>query len=137
MFRDAAFAAFYCADNGRDSMPVSRLATALLVQSHDKVNDAEPKGRADFAIHWKVAMEIDVENRPFAKSTLQIFRAKLRLHGKVRELFQSSRRLARESGYLKKRIMNVALDTTNILGEGHLLPVGPRARQTVAGAGSN
>ena len=33
MFRDEDFAEFYCADNGRDSV----LATALLLQTHEKV----------------------------------------------------------------------------------------------------
>ena len=65
-----------------------------------------------------VALGIEVEDRPFAKSTLQVFRAQLILHDKVREVFESSLRLARESGYLKKRSMRVALDTTNILGRG-------------------
>ena len=118
LFRDADFAEFYCADNGRDSVPPSLLATALLLQSHDKVSDAEAKARADFDIRWKVALGIEVEGRPFAKSTLQVFRAQLILHGKVREVFESSLRLARESGYLKGRGMRVALDTTNILGRG-------------------
>ena len=118
LFRDADFAGFYCADNGRDSVPPSLLATVLLLQSHDKVSDAEAKARADFDIRWKVALGIEVEDRPFAKSTLQVFRAQLILHGKVREVFESSLRLARESGYLKRRSMKVALDTTNILGRG-------------------
>ena len=118
LFRDADFAGFYCADNGRDSVPPSLLATALLLQSHDKVSDAEAKARADFDIRWKVALGIEAEDRPFAKSTLQVFRAQLILHGKVREVFESSLRLARESGYLKRRSMKVALDTTNILGRG-------------------
>ena len=65
-----------------------------------------------------MALGIEVEDRPFAKSTLQVFRAQLILHDKVREVFESSLRLARESGYLKKRSMKVALDTTNILGRG-------------------
>ena len=118
LFRDADFAEFYCPDNGRDSVPPSLLATALLLQSHDKVSDAEAKARADFDIRWKVALGIEVEERPFAKSTLQVFRAQLILHDKVREVFESSLRLARESGYLKGRGMRVALDTTNILGRG-------------------
>ena len=118
LFRDADFAEFYCADNGRDSVPPSLLATALLLQSHDKVSDAEAKARADFDLRWKVALGIEVEDRPFAKSTLQVFRAQLILHDRVREVFESSLRLARESGYLKKRSMRVALDTTNILGRG-------------------
>ena len=118
LFRDAEFAEFYCSDNGRDSVPPSLLATALLLQSHDKVSDSEAKARADFDLRWKVALGIEVEDRPFAKSTLQVFRAQLILHDKVREVFESSLRLARESGYLKRRGMKVALETTNILGRG-------------------
>ena len=89
LFRDADFAEFYCPDNGRDSVPPSLLATALLLQSHDKVSDAEAKARADFDLRWKVALGIEVEDRPFAKSTLQVFRAQLILHDKVREVFES------------------------------------------------
>ena len=118
LFRDADFAEFYCPDNGRDSVPPSLLATALLLQTHDKVSDAEAKARADFDLRWKVALGIEVEDRPFAKSTLQVFRAQLILHDKVREIFESGLQLARESGYLRKRSMKVALDTTNILGRG-------------------
>ena len=118
LFRDAEFAEFYCPDNGRDSVPPSLLATALLLQSHDKVSDGEAKARADFDLRWKVALGIEVEDRPFAKSTLQVFRAQLILHDKVGEVFESSLRLARESGFLKGRGMRVALDTTNILGRG-------------------
>ena len=44
----------------------------------------------------KVALGIEVEDRPFAKSTLQVCRAQLILHDKVREVFESSLRLARE-----------------------------------------
>ena len=56
-------------------------------------------------------MGIEAEDRPFAKSTLQVFRAQLILHGKVREVFESSLRLARESGYLKKRSMKVTVQS--------------------------
>ena len=118
LFRDDDFAEIYCPDNGRDSVPPSLLATALLLQTYDKVSDAEAKARADFDIRWKVALGIEIEDRPFAKSTLQMFRAQLILHDKVREVFESSLRLARQSGYLKKRGMRVALDTTYILGRG-------------------
>ena len=77
LFRDSDFAQFYCADNGRDSVPPSLLATALMLQSHNKVSDAEAKPRADFDIRWRVALGIEVEDRPFAKSTFQVFRAQL------------------------------------------------------------
>ena len=64
LFRDSDFAEFYCADNGRDSVPPSLLATALLLQTHDKVSDSEAKARADFDIRWKVALGIEIEDRP-------------------------------------------------------------------------
>ena len=119
LFRDTDFAELYCLDNGRVSVPPSLLATAPLLQTHDKVSDAEAKARADFDIRWKVALGIEIEDRPFAKSTLQVFRAQLILHDKVREVFEQSLRLAREQGYLKgKRGMRVAMDTTYILGRG-------------------
>ena len=118
LFRDEEFTELYCPDNGRGSVPPSLLATALLLQAYDKVSDAEAKERADFDIRWKVALGTEVEDRAFAKSTLQLFRAHLILHEKVREIFQRSIRFARESGYLKGGRMKVALDTTNILGRG-------------------
>ena len=118
LFRDADFAELYCPDNGRASVPPSLLGTALLLQTHDKVSDAEAKARADFDIRWKVALGIEIEDRPFAKSTLQVFRAQLILHDQVREVFERSLQLARDAGYLKRRSMRVALDTTYILGRG-------------------
>ena len=54
LFRDEEFAELYCADNGRDSVPPSLLATALLLQTYDRASDAEAKQRADFDIRWKV-----------------------------------------------------------------------------------
>ena len=43
---------------GRASVPPSLLDTALLLQTYDKVSDAEAKARADFDIRWKVALGI-------------------------------------------------------------------------------
>ena len=56
LFRDEEFAELYCPDNGRGSVPPSLLATTLLLQTYDRVSDAEAKRRADFDIQWKVAL---------------------------------------------------------------------------------
>ena len=149
LFSDDDFAEIYCPDNGRDSVPPSLLATALLLQTYDRVSDAEarapePTSTSVGRWRWGLRLRIDPLLRvPFAKSTLQLFRAQLILHDKVREVVESSLRLARQSGYLKKRGMRVALDTTCILGrgavtgcgEGHLQSAGGRDRQTVASPG--
>jgi len=118
LFRDEDFGRLYCPDNGRNSVPPSLLATALLLQAHDRVSDDEAKARADFDVRWKVSLGIGIDERPFAKSTLQLFRAQLILHDQVRAVFQRSLEFARDSGYLQGRKMKVVLDTTPILGRG-------------------
>ena len=67
LFRDEDFAALYCRDNGRSSVPPSLLATALLLQAHDKVSDAEAHRRATVDLSWKVALGVEVEVRPHPK----------------------------------------------------------------------
>ena len=118
LFRDQDFAEFYSPDQGRPSVAPSLLATALLLQSHDRVSDEEAKARADYDLRWKVALGTEVGERPFAKSTLQLFRAQLVLKEKMRAVFRRSLEYARQSGYLKKRKFRAVLDTTYILGRG-------------------
>jgi hypothetical protein len=93
------------------------LATALLLQTHDKVSDDEAKARADFDIRWKVALGIAVDDKPFAKRTLQLFRAHLILHEKIRGVFERSLQFARQTGYLKGHRMKAALDTSSLLSK--------------------
>lgn len=118
LFRDEDFAGFYCADNGRRSVPPSLLAIALLLQRYEGVSDGEAKQRADFDLRWKVALGIEIEERPFAKSTLQLFRAQLVIHDEAQSIFRQSLKYARAQGYLRGRKMRVALDTTVLFGRG-------------------
>lgn len=118
LFRDEDFAEFYSPDWGRPSVPPSLLATALLLQTHDRVSDEEAKARADYDLRWKVALGVEADERPFAKSTLQLFRAQLVLKEKMRAVFQRSLEYALQSGYMKRRKLRAVLDTTYILGRG-------------------
>src|SRR6266446_9769029 len=125
LFRDDDFATLYCPNNGRPSVPPSLLATALVLQAYDGVSDDEAKQRADYDLRWKVALGIELEVRPFAKSTLQEFRAQLILHDQARAIFQRSLDVAKHRGVWKKghppderQHVKLALDTTHILGRG-------------------
>src|SRR5919205_1128769 len=125
LFRDEAFAGLYVLNNGRPSVPPSLLATALVLQTYDGVSDDEAKQRADYDLRWKVALGIEVETRPFAKSTLQEFRAQLIVHEQTRAIFQQTLELAKRRGMWKKgqppherQHIKLALDTTHILGRG-------------------
>ena len=129
LFRDEDFADLYCPDNGRDSVPPSLVATALLLQAYNKVSDLEAKQRADFDIRWKVALGIEVEDRPFAKSTLQLFRAQLILHDRVRAVFQRSLQFARQTGCERTADEGSGghhLHSGPGSGQGHLQPAGRR-----------
>src|SRR6266849_4674726 len=125
LFRDEDFAALYCRDNGRPSVPPSLLATALVLQTYDRVSDDEATRRAAFDLQWKVALGVELDVRPFAKSTLQEFRAQLIVHDQTRAIFQRSLEIAKRRGVWKKghpqherQHMKLALDTTHIHGRG-------------------
>ena len=77
LFRDADFAGSTAWTTlGTGCRPA--WATALLLQSHDG-QDAEAPERTSTSL--EVALGT-VEDRPFAKSTLQVFRAQLILHAR-------------------------------------------------------
>jgi hypothetical protein len=91
------------------------------LQTHDKVSDDEAKQRADFDLRWKVALGGELDERLFAKSTLQLFRAQLVIHDQARQIFIRSLEYAKAQGFLRNRKMKAALDTTHILGRGAAL----------------
>jgi len=118
LFTDEQFASLYCADNGGNSVPPALLAVAVVLQSHDKVSDEEAVARSRFDIRWMVALGTEVCGRPFAKSTLQLFRSLLILHKRARERFLASVEEARRCGYLKRGKKKLVIDTTHIFGKG-------------------
>ena len=118
IFRDEDFAMLYCENNGRGSVPPSLLATALLLQWHDGTSDEETVNRVKYDLRWKVALGLKMEEEPFVKSTLWLFRTQLIVRGEALKIFKESLRHARESGYFKSRKIKVILDTTPIIGKG-------------------
>ncbi len=119
LFRNEDSADLYCHTNGRSSVPPSLLATPLVLRAHDRVSDAEAKDRSDYDLRWKVALGIAVNERPFAKSTLQLFRAQLIVHDRAQQIFCRSIEKAKQSGFLHRRKkLHAAVDTMVILGRG-------------------
>ncbi|MBE7518367.1 MAG: IS1182 family transposase [Thermoflexaceae bacterium] len=117
LFRDEDFASLYHGKLGRPSVPPSILATALVLQTYDRVSDGEATERASFDLRWKLALGVALDEVPFAKSTLQLFRAHLLVHELARLAFERSLKAARNRGHLKGR-MRLAVDTTNVFGRG-------------------
>jgi hypothetical protein len=119
LFPDELFLPLYVHGWGRPSVPPGLLATALILQTYEGVSDEEAAARAAYDLRWKVALGVEVDTRPFAKSTLQEFRAQLIVHEQARALFEESLALAKRRGRLRRdRTLRLALDTTPIFGRG-------------------
>src|SRR5262245_36521641 len=117
IFRDKDFAGLF-GKTGRPSVPPSQLCVALLLQARDGVSDDEAIQRTAFDLRWKVALGLGIDEKLCAKSTLQEFRAKLILHDAYQKLFQASVDECRRSGLLRKKRLEVAIDSTPVLGAG-------------------
>lgn len=121
IFEDDLFREWYSADNGRPCVPPSSLAIATVLQMYDKCSDEEAIERCLFDDRWKVALDLSEQEKPFAKSTFQEFRAKLVLHEGFEKLFlRLSLGEATRHGLFKSSKINTVLDTTPILGRGAL-----------------
>jgi transposase len=118
IFSDEDFSFLYCCDNGRKSVAPSLLATALLLQSYTGTSDQEATDRARFDQRWHVALGIQDNEEPFAKSTLCLFRNQLIVHEEAKMLFQKGLTYLSKQGFIKKHKITVALDTTPIFGRG-------------------
>lgn len=118
LFKDEDFAGLYREEHGRPSVPPSQLCVALLLQTHDGVSDEEAIERTAYDLRWKVALGLGLQDKLCAKSTLQLFRAKLVVHEQYGQLFEASVTACRRAGLLKRRKLDVAIDTTPVLGRG-------------------
>ena len=123
LFDDEFFKDWYSDDNGRPCVPPSTLAIATVLQMYDRCSDEEVVERTKFDDRWKVALDLGVKEKPFAKSTFQEFRTNILLNEAGEELFlRRSLALAKKFGLLAPTAntggIKVALDTSPITGRG-------------------
>jgi transposase len=118
LFKDEDFAGLYREEFGRPSVPPSQLCVALLLQTYEGVSDDEAIERTAYDLRWKVALGLELREKLCAKSTLQLFRAKLVVHEQYGQIFEASVTECRRAGLLKRRKLDVAIDTTPMLGRG-------------------
>ena len=116
LFPDQAFARMYSPDRGRPAVPPSILMKSLVLKYYTGVSDAEVVERATYDYRWCVVNNTQLGIQPFAKSTFQLFRARLFLHKSLQKILADSLRLAETLGLKSRSRFWVALDTTHVLG---------------------
>ena len=90
----------------------------MVLQAKEGVSDQEAIDRTPFDIRWKVAPGLEIEEKLCAKSTLQLSRSKQLLDERYLSLFEASVKECRRQGLAKTKDLEVAIDTTLIIGHG-------------------
>jgi transposase len=117
LLRDEDFAACYDPTTGRPSVPPSRMATLLLLQSYEDLSDRAALERMTFDLRWKAVLGMEAGEPAVGQSTLVDFRARLQLHQQMRVLFDRFLSLALEAGLIRPEAVQ-AIDATAIWGRG-------------------
>jgi hypothetical protein len=120
LFPDEAFARWFCPDNGRPCTSPCLLTKVLVLQMYTGCSDEEAVNRARWDARWAAALGTRIGEQPFAKSTLQLHRARLHLSKMGQRLLEITVQEARRAGILKGKKIKVALDTTPVFGRGAL-----------------
>lgn len=117
LYPDSLFATLYQA-GGRPSVPPSQLALLLAMQTHEGLSDQSAIDHSEYDARWAAVLGTRLGEPLCAKSTLQLFRAKLILKEQARLLLQGSLHEARRKGQLPDGSLRVAVDTLCIKGAG-------------------
>ncbi len=117
LLSDDDFADCYDVTNGRPSVPPSRMAKLVLLQTYEDLSDREALERMAFDLRWKAILGMEIGEKAVGQSTLVEFRARLQLHDKMREVFQRCLKLAVQAGLIDPRTVQ-AVDSTAIWGRG-------------------
>ena len=117
LYPDSLFACLYQA-GGRPSVPPSQLALLVAMQAHEGLSDEAAIARSKFDARFAAVLGTHLGEALCAKSTLQLFRAKVILHKKARLLLQASLNEARRKGQLPDGPLRVAVDTLCVQGAG-------------------
>jgi transposase len=117
LISDDDFAACYDLTTGRPSVPPSRMAKLLLLQTYEDLSDRQALERMTFDLRWKAILGMEIGEPSVAQATLAEFRARLQLHGKMRQIFDRFLALAVQAGLIDPTTVQ-AIDSTAIWGRG-------------------
>lgn len=87
LIEETAFAACYCADNGRPNVPVRLLIGLLLLKEWHDYTDTQALEAAEFDLRWQTALGLTLDDAVPCQKTLHNFRALLARDARVEGVF--------------------------------------------------
>ena len=105
----------YCEENGRPGVNPVRLLATTILQFTERLPDRDAAERVVCDVRWRIALEMDLEEKGFDSTVLVRFRDRLLEHGKESVGFDAALDILREAGYLTKKKRG-RVDSTHVLG---------------------
>lgn len=111
LFSDEKFLHLYPSKEGRPSIPASRIASIMVLQSLEGLSDREALEQVRLNIAWKIALGLPLDDEGFSPNVLTYWRNKIAQSDQPQLIFDLIRDVVQGTGILtnkKKR----ALDST-------------------------
>jgi len=110
VFPDADYADLF-ASFGRPSLPATRMAAVLALQSLHDFSDRETAEAVRFDVRWKVACGLAIDDAGFDPSSLVYWRGRIAKSGRPHRVNEAIRLIVEQTGVLKGRRRR-AVDST-------------------------
>jgi transposase len=111
----AALEKCYCSDNGRPGIEPVLLMGVLVLQFLERLPDRQALEMVKYHLGWKLALNVELEQKGFHPTVLVYFRERLVEHDQAGTAFQAVLETLQEEGFLPKKTKQ-RLDSTHVIG---------------------
>lgn len=111
LFADAKFAHLYPSGTGRPSIPASRVASVMVLQTLEGLSDREALDQVRYNLRWKLALGLDLDDPGFHPTVLTYWRNRIKRSTTPQLIFDLAREVIGETKILAGHTKRV-LDST-------------------------
>jgi len=111
----AALEKCYCSDNGRPGIEPVLLMGVLVLQFLERLPDRQAVEMVKYHLGWKLALNVELEQKGFHPTALVYFRQRLVKHDQAAIAFRAVLEALQEEGLLAKKTRQ-RLDSTHVIG---------------------
>lgn len=106
----------YCSENGRPGIEPVVLVGVLVLQFLERLPDRQALEMVKYHLGWKLALNLELEEKAFHPTVLSYFRQRLVEHDQALIAFQAVLEALQEEGLVAKKARRQRLDSTHVIG---------------------